>query len=78
MPKLFSRSYNLTQLIHTSIRVIDASKSLLDVILASKIKQVQKAEVMESSISDHDLVYVTLLLKKACTYEACFYYNQEF
>ena len=78
MPKLFSRSYNLTQLIHTSIRVIDASKSLLDVILASKIKQVQKAEAMESSISDHDLVYVTLLLKKACTYETCFYYNQEF
>ena len=49
----FSRSYNLTQLIHTPTRVNDASKSPLYVILASEIKQVKKAEVMESSISDH-------------------------
>ena len=34
----FSRSYNLTQLIHTPTRVTDDSKSLLDVILASEIK----------------------------------------
>ena len=63
----FSRSFNLTQLIHTPTRVTDASKSLLDVILASEIKQVQKAEVMESSISDHDIVYVALRFKKART-----------
>ena len=36
-------------------------------ILASEIKQVQKAGVMESLISDHDIVYVTLRLKKART-----------
>ena len=33
--------------------------------LTSDEKQVQKAFVMQSSISDHDLVYVTLRLKKA-------------
>ena len=65
--KDISRSFNLTQLIHTPTRVTDASKSLLDVILASEIKQVQKAEVMESSISDHDIVYVALRFKKART-----------
>ena len=61
----FCRSYNLSQLIQTPTRVTESSKSLLDVILASEVKQVQKAEVLQSSVSDHDLVYVTLRLKKA-------------
>ena len=62
----FCRSYNLSILITTPTRVTETSKSILDVILASDTKQVQMATVMrENSISDHDLVYVTLGLKKA-------------
>ena len=61
----FCRSYNLSILITTPTRVTETSKSILDVILASDTKQVQMATVMENSISDHDLVYVTLRLKKA-------------
>ena len=34
-------------------------------VIASDTKQVQMATVMENSITDHDLVYVTLRLKKA-------------
>ena len=60
----FCRSYNLSILINTPTRVTETSKSILDVILAWDTKQVQKATVMENSISDHDLVYVTLRLKK--------------
>ena len=61
----FCRSYNLSISITTPTRVTETSKSILDVILASDTKQVQKATVMENSIGDHDLVYVTLRLKKA-------------
>lgn len=61
----FCHSYNLSQLIKTPTRVTESSKSLLDVILTSNVKQLQKAFVMQRSISDHDLVYVTLGLKKA-------------
>ena len=56
----FCGSYKLSILITTPTRVTETSKSILDVILASDTKQ-----VMENSISDHDLVYVTLRLKKA-------------
>ena len=59
------RSYNLSILINTPTQVTETSKSILDVVLASDTKQVQKATVMENSISDRDLVYVTLRLKKA-------------
>ena len=60
----FCRSYNLSILINTPTRVTETSKSILDVILASDTRQVQTATVMESSISDHELIYVTLRLKK--------------
>ena len=60
----FYRSYNLSQLIDAPTRITESSKSLLDVILASHANQVQKAEVIQSSISDHDLIYVLLCLKK--------------
>ena len=53
------------QLITVPTRVTETSKSILDVILASDTKQVQTSMIMESSISDHDLVYVILRLKKA-------------
>ena len=41
------------------------SKSLLDTILSSNLKLVQKAKVLRSSISDHDLFFAVLRLKKA-------------
>ena len=63
----FCRFYNLLTLITTPTRMTETSKSILDVILALDTKQVQMATVMENSISDHDLVYVTLRLKKACS-----------
>ena len=60
----FYRSYNLSQLSDTPTRITESSKSLLDVILASHVNQVLKAKVIESSISDHDLVCALLCLKK--------------
>lgn len=61
----FCRSYNLSILITTPTQVTETSKSIQDAILASDTKQVQMATVMENSISDNDLVYVTLPLNKA-------------
>ena len=61
----FCLSYNLSQLITIPTRVTENSKSILDVILVSHTKQVQRATVMKSRISDNDLVCVTLKLKKA-------------
>ena len=60
----FCRSYNLSQLITKPTRVTGTTSSILDVILASDTKQVRNVMVLESSISDHDLVYITLKLKK--------------
>ena len=60
----FYRSYNLSQLSDTPTRITESSKSLLDVILATHVNQVLKAKVIDSSISDHDLVCALLCLKK--------------
>ena len=60
----FCLSYNLSQLITKPTRVTETTSSILDVILASDTKQVHNVMVLESSISDHDLVYITLKLKK--------------
>ena len=59
----FYESFNLSQLIAAPTRVTESSWSLLDVILASQTKQVVKAGVMDSSISDHDMVFPVLHLK---------------
>lgn len=59
----FNESFNLSQLIAAPTRVTESSRSLLDVILASQTKQVVKAGVMDSSISDHDMVSAVLHLK---------------
>ena len=55
----FYESFNLSQLIAAPTRVTESPRSLLDVILASQTKQVVKAGVMDSSISDHDMVCVS-------------------
>jgi exonuclease III len=63
----FCSSYNLTQLIREPTRVTEHTSSLLDIILVSDTKQVRESFVMHSSVSDHDLVYLTLRLKKPRT-----------
>ena len=59
----FCASFNLSPLIAAPTRVMDSSRSLLDVILASQAKQVVKAGVKDSSVSDHDIVFAILRLK---------------
>lgn len=61
----FCRSFNLKQMIETATRVTNASESLLDVLIVSNPQQVLKTKVLQSSISDHDLVYAVLRLKNA-------------
>ena len=50
-------------LIAAPTRVTESCRTLLNVILASQTKQVVKAGVMDSSISDHDMVSAVLHLK---------------
>ena len=45
-------------------RVTESSATLIDVILASNKNLVKAAKVMPVSISDHDLVYAFLKLKR--------------
>lgn len=60
----FCSAFNLTQIIRKPTRVTENSATLIDVILASNTNMVLDANVMPCSISDHDLVYVQLRLKK--------------
>ncbi len=57
-------TFNLEQLIKQPTRITEASKTLLDVILAVNTGSVRKTGVMPCSISDHDLVDVEIYLKK--------------
>ena len=45
-------------------RIPNSTEALLDIILVSNAKKLTEVIVSLSSISDHDLVYVTLRLKK--------------
>ena len=60
----FCRTYNLNQMVTQPTRITDSTEVLLDIILVSNMKQVIKAKVLPSSISDYDLLYVMLRLKK--------------
>ena len=60
----FCSTYNLEQLISSATRTTESTMSLIDVIMASNSKHVIKSSAFPSSISDHDLVYVTLRLKR--------------
>ena len=55
----FCHAYNLTQIVTEPTRI-----TLKDVILVSNVKQIIETKVLSSSISDHDLVYGTLRMKK--------------
>ena len=60
----FCTAYNLTQVINEPTRITQSSKSLIDIILVSNKNVVEESKVLPVSISDHDLVYVTLNVKK--------------
>ena len=45
-------------------RVTDPTATLLGVIIASNANQIREVKIIESSVSDHDLVYAILRLKK--------------
>jgi hypothetical protein len=51
-------------MIKSPTRVTRNSESLIDVILATNPNQVLETKVLHCSISDHDLVYAVLILKK--------------
>lgn len=59
----FCSAFNLTQVIKQPTRSTEASKTLIDVILVTNKGMVKTAGVTPISISDHDLVYITLNLK---------------
>ena len=54
---------NLKQIILSPTRITDTSQSLIDLILVSSPKLVRDSGVLNTSISDHLPVYVTLKLK---------------
>lgn len=58
-----STELNLTQVIKTPTRITDTSQSLIDVILVSSTALVLESGVLNTSISDHLPVYVSLKLK---------------
>ena len=60
----FCQTFNLSQVVTKPTRLTDKSESLLDVILVSNANQVLESDVLISSISDHDLVYMKLRLKR--------------
>ena len=60
----FCTAFNLTQMINQPTRISETSTTLIDVILASNTDLVKEARVLPCSISDHDLVYLVLNLKK--------------
>ena len=62
----FCSSINLTQLIREPTRVTESPATLIDVILTSHEKLIIDTKVMPSSISDHDVIYAVLKLKRQC------------
>lgn len=60
----FCRCFNLPQMIKSPTRITQNTESLTDVVLASNPEKVLETNVVHSSISDHQLVYAVLQLKK--------------
>ena len=60
----FCHSFNLSQLVSKPTRATKATESLIDVIITSNPQKVIETDVMQSSISDHDLPNVVLRIKK--------------
>ena len=59
----FRSTFGLSQLVKTATRVTEKSKSLLDVALTTNENTIDACDVIQSAISDHSLVSLTLKLK---------------
>ena len=59
----FCSTFGLSQLVKTATRVTEKSKSLIDVALTTNENIIHACDVMQSAISDHGLVSLTLKLK---------------
>ena len=59
----FCSTFGLSQLVKTATRVTEKSKSLIDVALTTNENIIYACDVMQSAISDHSLVSLTLKLK---------------
>ena len=51
-------------MVSSPTRVTDSTATLLDVIITTNANQIREVKIIESSVSDHDLVYAILRLKK--------------
>ena len=60
----FCTAFNFTQVINEPTRITESSKSLIDIILVSNKNAIKESNVLPVSISDHDMVYIVLGLKK--------------
>ena len=59
----FCSTFGPSQLVKTATRVTEKSKSLIDVALTTNENIIHACDVMQSAISDHGLVSLTLKLK---------------
>ena len=75
----FSATVNTTELIKNPTRVTKLSSTLVDIVLTSAPSLVKESGVLDSTISDHFLVYVAVDLKipkpKARYITTCRYNN---
>ena len=60
----FCATTNLVQLVHDPKRIADTSQSLIDVALTTNENIIYSCKVKSSTISDHNLISLTLKLKK--------------
>ena len=60
----FCRMFSLNQMVSSPNRVTDSTATLLDVIITSNLNKIREVRIIGSSVSDHDLVYAILQLKK--------------
>ena len=60
----FCSTFNLTQLINKPTRVTENGESLIDVVMTTNEKLIASNDVLMSTISDHNLIYISLRLKK--------------
>ena len=59
----FCSTFGLSQLVKTATRVTENSKSLIDVTLITNENIIHACDVIQSAISDHSLVSLTLKSK---------------
>ena len=53
----FPHSFNLTQIISKPTRVTETSKTTIDLILVNNTHKIVQCDVLDSSISDHNVIF---------------------